>query len=118
MGSMVDVFVNTKKHNVMQDTWGHMYPEPGSKHEGYIVLAHGDYGGTTILEYSFGDLCGSPQVAELVATSMSMYEWTNGLYRLDCSLWFFKNSSNLYLTNDSIGRIIKPKLTTLYTFEV
>lgn len=116
MGSMVDVFVNTKKHNVMQDTWGHMYPEPGSKHKGYIMIAHGDYGGTTVLDYEFGDLCGSPQVAELVSRAMHMYEWENGLYRLDCSLWFFKNSNDLYTSNKSIGRIIKPNLTLIHNF--
>jgi hypothetical protein len=118
MGSMVDVLANVKKNNVMQDTWGHMYPEPGSKHKGYIILAHGDYGGTTILDYSFDSLCGSPQVSELVANSMDMYEWENGLYKLDCSLWFYKNSNDLYISSKSIGRIIKPKLTTLCSFVV
>jgi hypothetical protein len=116
--SMIDVLGSVKKQNVMQDTWGHLYPKPSSKHEGYIILAHGDYGGTTILDYSFDTLCGSPQVAELVAQSMDMYEWSNGLYKLDCVLWFYKNSDNIYTSSKSIGRIIKPKLSTLHTFTV
>lgn len=111
--SLVDVLCEVKKNNVMKDTWGHLYPEPGSKHKGYILIAHGEYGGTTILDYHFETHQCSPQAAEVIATSMDMYEWTQGIYKLECTLWFFKHCNDMYISSSPIGKIIKPKLITL-----
>lgn len=109
-----DVFGVKKKNSIMFDTWGHLYPQPCSKHKGRIIIAHGCYGGSTILDYKFGDLCGSPQLAEIIRTSLDIFDFKTdaGLYQLDCTVWFFKHCHDMYL-GQPIGKIIKPRLTLL-----
>ena len=115
MSILVDVLGEKRKHSVMADTWGHCYPEPKSKHVGKIIIAHGDWGGTTILDYNFPTLSDSPQTAELVRNALDLYEYRQGIYELSCTLWFFKSCHDMYL-DQPIGKIIKPTLKTLLTF--
>lgn len=112
MGGIVDCNAATKKNNVMQDTWGHMYPEGGSKHKGYIYLSTGN-STCSVIHDEFPTLCGSPMRFELVGTAIDLFDldWDiPATYRIDCELWFFKNCNDMYL-GEKIGRIIKPKLT-------
>lgn len=116
---IVDAFGVQKKHNVMADTWGHLYPEPGSKHTGYMIIADSGLSGQTILASEFPTLDGSPQRDALENTVFDLYDWKQPagcvIYRLDCTLWFFKSSNDIYL-GESIGKIIKTKLTTVQSF--
>ena len=67
---IVDAFGITKKHEVMQDTWGHLYPQPGSKHKGKIlVMSH--LGDATMLDRHFGKLPGSLSNIHPVRSSAS-----------------------------------------------
>lgn len=110
---IVDALGAVKKHNVMQSTWGHLYPEPSSKHIGHITVAYGNNGNVSILDDEFPTLHGSPQRAHLVATVMDKYDLPYGLYRIHCTLWFFKSCNDMYLNGD-IGRIIKPRIERLW----
>lgn len=109
-----DAFADRKKNEVMEDTWGHLYPEPGSKHSGTILLAVGQYGDETIIKSEFPLLESSPQKYEIEHT---IFDWmTNkqqisweGIYKVNCTLWFFKNSNNITGTTP-IGKIIKIKI--------
>jgi hypothetical protein len=112
---LYDVMASFRKHSVMQDTWGHLYPEPGRKYPGKILIAHGIYGGTTILNYHFDDLNDSPQTAELVRTALDIYDWDDGVYEIHCTLWFYKSCHDIYL-GKPVGKIIKLKLNNLFNF--
>jgi hypothetical protein len=112
---IVDAFGTAKKHNVMQDTWGHLYPEPGSKHAGKILVMSHD-GSDSVLDRSFPTLNHSPIEFELTCTVLDLYEWSDGLHEVSCTLWFFKSSDNMYLGSD-VGKIIKAKVKTLYSTE-
>lgn len=103
----------TKKHEVMNDTWGHLYPEPGSKHEGKILVMSHD-GNDTMLDRTFGTLPGSPQEHALVCSVLDMFEWTDGLHEVSCTLWFYKTCGDAYL-GKPIGKIIKASVNTLYS---
>lgn len=111
----IDVYHTKVKHTVMSDTWGHMYPEPGSKHKGKILVIHDLEHQTVMGGRCFPTLCSSPQEYELVCSVLDLYDWTCGVHEIECTLWFFKSSNDMYL-GERIGKIIKPKLRTLYTF--
>ena len=61
-GIIVDAYGERKYQEVMQDTWGHLAPEPGTKYEGYLTFAHSDYSsqGSIIIEARFEGLDDSP----------------------------------------------------------
>lgn len=109
---IIDAFASVKKHNVMADTWGHLYPEPGSKHKGKILVMHHD-GDSTMLDRNFPTCNDSPMEFELVCSVLDLFEWTDGLHEVECTLWFYKSVGDMYL-GSRIGRIIKSKVNTLY----
>lgn len=111
MMPIVDVYARNKKHNVMQDTWGHLYPEPGSKHPGKVLIMH--HGNSTALMDRNFSCEESPMEYELACSVMDMFDWADGLHEVSCTLWFYKSVSNMYL-GSAIGRVIKAKVTTLY----
>jgi hypothetical protein len=114
---LVDILGQSKKHNAMGDTWGHVYPAPKTKHTGFIVFSYGCYGDRTILESSFDGLCSSPMRFHLEQDVFDMFEVeTGGVYRVDCTLWFFKTVHGAYLGKPA-GKIIKATCTTLFNFE-
>ncbi len=49
----VDFLSAGKKNKIMGETWGHLFPEPGSKHTGTITFAHGVYGDLIIISMDF-----------------------------------------------------------------
>lgn len=110
-GIVVDVFGASKKHAVMADTWGHLYPKPGSKHKGYIVVVTDDDRSQMVVKTHFPTLECSPQRHELEGTILKHYEWPRRLamYRIDCELWFYKSSNDMY-RGGGIGKIIKKRL--------
>ena len=113
---LIDVFGQRKKHEVMADTWGHLYPEPGSKHEGHILVMHHD-GKTMMLDRNFKSLDCSPIEYELVCSIIDMFEWTDGLHKISCTLWFYKTCNNMY-KGERVGKIIKAKVKTLYSTDL
>jgi len=108
---VVDAYGDRKKHEVMDDTWGHTYPKPGSKHRGVIILGQGTYGDQVVLDSSFPTLNCSPQRYEL-EHSLRGPDREVGVFRVECTLWFYKSSSDMYL-NKAIGRVIKKSVTQL-----
>ena len=103
----IDVLGVKRKHEVMGDTWGHLYPEPGSKHRGTMVIAEGEYGDCVIISSDFPSLNGSPQRYELEHTIFDYFEMEPGrVMEVNCTLWFFKSSDDMYL-GDRIGKIVK-----------
>lgn len=109
----VDALQGTKKHRVMADTWGHLYPQPGSKHAGRILVMHHN-GNISMLDRDFPTLENSPQEHELACSVLDLYDWADGLYEVSCTLWFFKTSNDMYL-GAPIGKIIKSSIKTLYS---
>lgn len=115
-----DAMGSRKKHNTMADTWGHLYPQPGSKHQGFILIATGEDGTTIILRSEFTTLSCSPMRAHLESTALNLYNYQesgNKIWRLDCTLWFYKTSSGIYL-GENIGKIIKTTLTELLDLDL
>ena len=109
---VVDAYGVIKKHNVMQDTWGHLYPQPGSKHRGKILVMH--HGGQTcMMDRIFPTCNNSPMEYELACTVLDLYDWSDGLHEVECTLWFFKSVGDMYLGGRN-AKIIKPKVNTLH----
>lgn len=111
--TMYDVLAHSKKNVVMNDTWGHMFPEPGSKHEGYLIIACGEYGENIIIQSNFPTLNqhGSPQQFELEHSIFDRIKIESGeVLKVFCTLWFYKGSHNLWLEEEKVGRIIKIKV--------
>jgi hypothetical protein len=100
-----DALGQKKKHRVMSDTWGHLYPEPGTKHYGEMVIAIGEYGDCIIVTSDFPGLGGSPQRCALEHTIFNHITADPGVYRIKCGMWFFKTSNDMYL-GERIGRLI------------
>lgn len=50
--------VNPKE--VLQDTWGHLSPEPGKKYHGFILFSKSAWGEETLLEAKFEGLDANP----------------------------------------------------------
>ena len=105
-----DAFGAHRKNDVMKDTWGHMYPEGTSKHDGYMVIAIGEYGDNMIVKSRFPTLQdSSPQRFEVEHSIFDKcYTLDVGVYTIECTLWFFKNCDSMYL-GDPVGKIIKCK---------
>lgn len=103
--TIVDTYAVSKKNNVMKDTWGHLYPKPGSKHSGELVIAVGEYGDEVIVTSDFSTLNSSPQRYYL-EHSIFNDDWSVGVYRIKCTLWFFKHCEDMYL-GQPVGRIIR-----------
>lgn len=98
-----------KKHRIMQDTWGHMYPEPGCKYPGSITAAIGEYGDMVIIATDFPNLQSSPQRFALERTIFDYLDLEEGrVAKIQCTLWFFKSSSKMFM-GERIGKIIKIK---------
>lgn len=110
--AIVDAFGLRKKHKVMQDTWGHMYPEPGTKHYGEMVIALGVHGDEVVVSSDFPGLGSSPQRHFLEHTIFDQIAGEPGVYRIKCGLWFFKSSNDLYL-GEPIGKIINIQIEAL-----
>jgi hypothetical protein len=104
--AIVNVLGQHSKNSVMFDTWGHMYPEPSSKHVGYIIFADSCYREQSIVDSSFETLQDSPMRFRLEQDVFDMFETETGVYRVDCTLWFFKGVHDAYL-GEPIGKIIK-----------
>lgn len=106
-----DAFSERKKNDVMQDTWGHLYPEPGSKHYGEMLVTHGDYGDLTIIRSDFPTIEGSPQrfhVEQTIFDKWKMFD-EGKVYRIKCGMWFFKTCKDLYV-GKPIGKLINVKV--------
>ena len=106
-----DATAGNKKHRVMQDTWGHLYPEPGSKHPCKILVMH--HGRDTIVLDRVSALADSPVEFELVCSVLGMFVWSQGLHEVDCVLWFYKTSSAMFL-GKPIGKIVRAEVKTLH----
>ena len=78
---VIDVMGGSKKHNVMQDTWGHLYPEPGSKHKGKVLIMHHDEN-TSIVDRNFPTCENSPMEFELCCSVIDLFEWTDGVHEV------------------------------------
>lgn len=55
-----DAYADSKKKMVMEDTWGHLSPQPGRKYSGRILFTHGAYGDIVPIACDFSDLPDSP----------------------------------------------------------
>ena len=107
---ILDAYGQHKKHKVMHETWSHLYPVPGAKYPGILTFALGEYGDNIIVVSDFENLSSSPQRYELEHTIFNHFHKKEpGCYTVQCTLWFFKTASEMYLEKP-IGKIIKIKL--------
>jgi len=111
---IVDVFGSSKKHIVMADTWGHLYPEPGSKHYGEMIISVSEYGDESIVKTDFPGLDNSPMRYALEQTIFDLFDMEPGVYKVQCGMWFFKTVKDMYL-GKRIGRLINVTLTDILT---
>ena len=79
MGTIIDAYAERKKQEVMQDTWGHLAPEPGRSYKGRMLYAHGAYGDMVLLDAEFEDLNDSPWLWKAMQDFIGEDE-TCGLY--------------------------------------
>lgn len=118
MGEVYDVLGTRKKHHVMQDTWGHLYPKPGSKHHGYFLVAYSaDFGTTTMLASEFKTLDCSPirHMLELdFLHNLELPKKETAVYLIHCTTWFYKTSSEAYLGN-KVGKVINKKIKKVFS---
>ncbi len=111
--NITDAYGQTKKNDAMQSTWGHMYPEPGAKYYGEMVIAHGDYGDQVIVTSDFPGLDSSPMRFHLEQSIFDHVDTDNGnIFKIKCALWFFKTCHDMYL-GEKIGKIINIKVEPL-----
>ena len=79
---------------VLKNTWGHLYPQIGRKYEGYILVAHGCYGDTIVVDQSFTDLPDSPWFADDLFEFMRNQNFdTIGIFRFNGWYKKFKNGN-------------------------
>jgi hypothetical protein len=105
-----DAFGQRKKNDAMKDTWGHMYPEPCSKHYGEMIIAHTETGDLVIIKSDFPGLDGSPMRYWVEHTVFDIFETEGGkIYKVSCGLWFFKGCHDMY-KGEPIGKIIYPQI--------
>ena len=107
--SILDAYGTRKQNDAMQDTWGHMYTEPGSKHYGEMTIAVGAYGELVIVNTDFKGLSDSPMRHTLEHTIFDLYDFEVGVYVISCGIWFYKICNDMYL-GDKIGKLIKTKI--------
>lgn len=107
MGKVIeDVFGTKKKNQVMGDTWGHMFPEPKSKHKGTIVIAIGEYGNQIVVTSHFPTLGHCSPMRHALEHSIFDYKvYGVGIWAIDCTLWFFKDCQDAYLSKP-VGKVI------------
>lgn len=81
---VIDVMGGSKVEKVLQDTWGHLAPEPGREYSGWILAARTVYGDAFILDYHFDDLCDSPWFCDgMHGFIFDEIEVEPGLYRFE-----------------------------------
>lgn len=87
--TIVNAYGDRRRQEVMEDTWGHLAPNPRRTYTGTITFAHACFGaGMVVIDYDFGDLPGSPWLMEdildfaftLEAEEYRIYVW-QGTYR-------------------------------------
>lgn len=103
--SLADAFAPAEaahRARVMQETWGHLYPELGHKYDGRIRFVVGDYGDCILLGMDFGSLDDSPL---LYATARDVFDWVRGpgVWEWQGKLVAYKNGK----TRLSRGKIVK-----------
>ena len=116
---LIDIFAGSKRETAMRDTWGHIFPEPGSKHTGVIVIATGN-SCCTVLGSDFGDLGPSPQRQNIESGACDLFDldWDDVcVYEIHCTLHFYKDESRYWNDNDA-GRIIKTTIKRVYVLPV
>jgi hypothetical protein len=105
MGEMHDVLAESHKNTVMQDTWGHLYPEPGAKYYGELTIAVGCYGEQVIVDTDFPGLNSSPQRHAVEYSIFDRITLEIGIHRIKCGMWFFKTCHDAWL-DKPVGRLI------------
>lgn len=108
---MISLTDTSKKAAVMQDTWGHLYPVPGRKYPGHVLIAVGDFTSTAISS-DFPQLEYSPQRAALMDELMREKKICNlpeGLHYVSCTFWFFKSEDDYKKQYYCPGKVIKIK---------
>ena len=101
-------------NETMKDTWGHFYPEGGSKHYGEMVIAYCEYGDLVIIKTDFPGLCCSPQRHALEQTIWDRINTSDldiGIYKVSCGLWFYKDCDDVMRSN--IGTLINIKIENM-----
>ena len=112
MGTVTDAYGQKKKHNVMGDTWGHLYPKPGK----YPCVAYVSTGhaGASLIDLDYAHV-GNPLDMFIYNQFLDCIDdWeTPAVYRIDCQLWFFKGCADAYL-GEQVGKPIKVKVTKVW----
>ncbi len=101
----IDAMEGSKKHKAMQDTWGHLYPEPGKTYYGEMLIAVGEYGDLIIVKSDFPGLEYSPQRFELAHSIFNLHRFDEGIHRIKCGMFFADSSNEMYLEK-GIGKLI------------
>ncbi len=88
--STIDVYGTRREAEVMQETWGHLAPEPGKTYTGTVVFTNGCFRDLTVITCEFADLPDSPWFYDTLHNWLldqepeegKVYRFT-GTYRVD-----------------------------------
>jgi hypothetical protein len=58
--SLIDAYGARREAEVMQETWGHLAPNPNREYTGSVLFTHGAYGDLTAISVDFDGLDDSP----------------------------------------------------------
>jgi len=103
-GTILDGYIATKKTEVMQNTFGHLYPKPLEVYVGTALVVYDSYGGMTLVFEEFKDgagktLCGADilpsDLLEYITRRVDKkYEQTHDhIYRFTGTYKKFKNGN-------------------------
>ena len=97
MNTILDAYKQTRKEEVLYNTWGHLAPETNIKYYGYIIVATSQFGNSTyLLDYEFKKLNSSPWLYEDVGNFMFNTKFEtdiSNIYRFDGWYKKFKNDN-------------------------
>jgi hypothetical protein len=58
--TVYNVYGQRRTREVIEETWGHLKPEPNIKYYGWILVAYGIYGDIVIIDWKYDELEPSP----------------------------------------------------------
>lgn len=75
------VFAVLRTEAVMEETWGHLAPEPKTTYPANLLVAISCYDEAVIIDWKVGDLPGSPWLHEHLMDLLETFDQDPGVYR-------------------------------------
>jgi hypothetical protein len=94
---IADAYADRKKQGVMEETWGHLAPEPGRRYQGTMLFTDSAYGDLVLIEARWEGLQDSPWLFEDMQDYIEVAETKPGrIYRWKGTYVRFKNGNHRF----------------------